>query len=567
MIRHLLISIILISCLLSQEIETFVVNKNIDISESFTFTIKIKDIDMDPEVDLSPMLDNFSVIIGPNIGSEYKFINGKKSTSRSISWTIVAQKVGKLKIPKLEVILGGKKYFTDEVTMNVSKKTIDESIGDMFLKIEVSDLDVRVGEQVIVTYTFFTRIASKVLSTEFPKYKNFWVEKLFDPAGQQITPDAWNDIEINGYKYKSIKMYEVALFPLSEGLFDLNSMIMKIETKEKDPGLRRLFWDDPFFDTFSQRTKARILVSELKTIKVSTLLNQPKNFTGAVGSFSVSSSISSEDVENGTPMTFYLRLKGEGNLDNIGRPDIEFPDNFDIFDGEIVKERDITDSVSGTITWEYNLIPRKEGNYTIEKVIIPFFDTKIESWSSVASKPIKLNVTKSSYIKKNINNNLLIDNKDIRYIKLSNTVWRVENSNNTYNISFFIIIGSILILLAPIFIKPLNHLIGNQSLVFKNKTALSNAINSIESSDSLYIDCPKAIRIFCKNKGLIDSINLDSLSLKDQIKDSVKLNDLNIIQGILDECSKYNYTDISTEDNIKLQKKTIKILTKINSYV
>jgi len=566
-IRHLLISIILISCLLSQEIETFVVNKNIDISESFTFTIKIKDIDMDPEVDLSPMLDNFSVIIGPNIGSEYKFINGKKSTSRSISWTIVAQKVGKLKIPKLEVILGGKKYFTDEVTMNVSKKTIDESIGDMFLKIEVSDLDVRVGEQVIVTYTFFTRIASKVLSTEFPKYKNFWVEKLFDPAGQQITPDAWNDIEINGYKYKSIKMYEVALFPLSEGLFDLNSMIMKIETKEKDPGLRRLFWDDPFFDTFSQRTKARILVSELKTIKVSTLLNQPKNFTGAVGSFSVSSSISSENIENGTPMTFYLRLKGQGNLDNIGRPHIKFPDNFDIFDGEIVKERDITDSVSGTITWEYNLIPRKEGNYTIEKVIIPFFDTKIESWSSVASKPIKLNVTKSSYIKKNINNNLLIDNKDIRYIKLSNTVWRVENSNNTYNISFFIIIGSILILLAPIFIKPLNHLIGNQSLVFKNKTALSNAINSIESSDSLYIDCPKAIRIFCKNKGLIDSINLDSLSLKDQIKDSVKLNDLNIIQGILDECSKYNYTDISTEDNIKLQKKTIKILTKINSYV
>ena len=556
MIRHLLISIILISCLLSQEIETFVVNKNIDISESFTFTIKIKDIDMDPEVDLSPMLDNFSVIIGPNIGSEYKFINGKKSTSRSISWTIVAQKVGKLKIPKLEVILGGKKYFTDEVTMNVSKKTIDESIGDMFLKIEVSDLDVRVGEQVIVTYTFFTRIASKVLSTEFPKYKNFWVEKLFDPAGQQITPDAWNDIEINGYKYKSIKMYEVALFPLSEGLFDLNSMIMKIETKEKDPGLRRLFWDDPFFDTFSQRTKARILVSELKTIKVSTLLNQPKNFTGAVGSFSVSSSISSENIENGTPMTFYLRLKGQGNLDNIGRPHIEFPDNFDIFDGEIVKERDITDSVSGTITWEYNLIPRKEGNYTIEKVIIPFFDTKIESWSSVASKPIKLNVTKSSYIKKNINNNLLIDNKDIRYIKLSNTVWRVENSNNAYNVSFFIIIGSILILLAPIFIKPLNHLIGNQSLVFKNKTALSNAINSIESSDSLYIDCPKAIKIFCKNKGLID-----------QIKDSVKLNDLNIIQGILDECSKYNYTDISTEDNIKLQKKTIKILTKINSYV
>ena len=437
MIRNLLVSIILTSCLLSQEIETFVVSKNIDIDQSFNFTIKIKGIDIDPEVDISPMLNNFSIIMGPNIGSEYKFINGKKSTSRSISWTVISKKIGEVKIPKLEVILAGKPYFTDELIMNVSKKATDTVSSDMFLKIEVSDLDVKIGEQVIVTYTFFTRIASKVLSTEFPKYKDFWVEKLFDPAGKEITPDAWNDIEINGYKYKSIKMYEVALFPLSEGTFDLNSMIMKIETKEKDPGIRRLFWDDPFFDTFSQRTKARILVSGQKTIKVSKLLNQPQNFTGAVGNFSVISSTSSESVENGTPMTFYLKLRGEGNLNNIGRPIIDFPDDFDVFDGEILTQRDITDSVSGTIAWEYNLIPRKEGNYTIKAISIPFFDTKIENWNSTTSKPIKLNVTKSSYSEKNSNNNELINNKDIRYIKLGDVVWRTANSNNVYNISFF----------------------------------------------------------------------------------------------------------------------------------
>jgi hypothetical protein len=315
------------------------------------------------------------------MGSEYKFINGKKSISRSISWTIIAKKPGQIKIPRLEVVLDGKQYLTEELTMNVSKKETDTIATDMFLKIEVSDSDVKIGEQVIVTYTFFTRIASKVLSTEFPKYKDFWVEKLFDPAGKEITPDAWNDIEINVYKYKSIKMYEVALFPLSEGTFDLNSMIMKIETKEKDPGIRRLFWDDPFFDTFSQRTKARILVLEQKTIKVSKLLNQPQNFTGAVGNFSVVSSASSVSVENGTPMTFYLRLKGEGNLNNIGRPIIDFPDDFDVFDGEILTQRDITDSVSGTITWEYNLIPRKEGNYIIKAISIPIFYLSIKEWN------------------------------------------------------------------------------------------------------------------------------------------------------------------------------------------
>lgn len=567
MTRYLLFITIFISSLISQNIETFVVSKNIDIDQSFNFTIKIKDIDIDPEVDISPMLDNFSVIMGPNMGSEYKFINGKKSISRSISWTIIAKKPGQIKIPRLEVVLDGKQYLTEELTMNVSKKETDTIATDMFLKIEVSDSDVKIGEQVIVTYTFFTRIASKVLSTEFPKYKDFWVEKLFDPAGKQIKPEAWNDIEINGYKYKSIKIYEVALFPLSEGKFDLNSMIMKIETKEKDPGIRRLFWEDPFFDTFSQRTKARILVSEQKTINVSKLINKPKDFTGAVGSFDIMSSVSSDIVENGTPMTFYLKLIGEGNLSNIGRPIISFPDDFDIFDGEILIERNITDSVSGAITWEYNLIPRKEGNYIISAISVPFFDTEKESWNLAKSNPIKLNITKSAYIESNSKDSQVIDTKDIRYIKLSDTIWKTENSSNIYNISFFIILTSIFIFLAPLFIKPLNNFIEDQSMVLKNKSALSNALKLLKSSDSLYVDCPKAIRFYCKDKRLIDSINFDSLSLIGKIKGKIKSKDLVIVESILNECSQYNYADISTKDSMKIQQKTIKILNKIDSYV
>lgn len=567
MTRYLLFITIFISSLISQNIETFVVSKNIDIDQSFNFTIKIKDIDIDPEVDISPMLDNFSVIMGPNMGSEYKFINGKKSISRSISWTIIAKKPGQIKIPRLEVVLDGKQYLTEELTMNVSKKETDTIATDMFLKIEVTDSDVKIGEQVIVTYTFFTRIASKVLSTEFPKYKDFWVEKLFDPAGKQIKPEAWNDIEINGYKYKSIKIYEVALFPLSEGKFDLNSMIMKIETKEKDPGIRRLFWEDPFFDTFSQRTKARILVSEQKTINVSKLINKPRDFTGAVGSFDIMSSVSSDIVENGTPITFYLKLIGEGNLSNIGRPIISFPDDFDIFDGEILIERNITDSVSGAITWEYNLIPRKEGNYIISAISVPFFDTEKESWNLAKSNPIKLNITKSAYIESNSKDSQVIDTKDIRYIKLSDTIWKTENSSNIYNISFFIILTSIFIFLAPLFIKPLNNFIEDQSMVLKNKSALSNALKLLKSSDSLYVDCPKAIRFYCKDKRLIDSINFDSLSLIGKIKGKIKEKDLVIVESILNECSQYNYADISTKDSMKIQQKTIKILNKIDSYV
>ena len=100
---------------------------------------------------------------------------------------------------------------------------------------------------------------------------------MFDPVGMQFTPESWEDIELNGYNYKSLKIFEVAIFPLKEGVFDLESMIMKVETKEKDSSFNRLFWDDPFFDTFSQRTKAKILVSDPITIEVSSLKNIPEN--------------------------------------------------------------------------------------------------------------------------------------------------------------------------------------------------------------------------------------------------------------------------------------------------
>ena len=178
-----------------------------------------------------------------------------------------------------------------------------------------------------------------------------------------------------------------------DGSFDLDPMIMKVETKESDPSFKRLFWDDPFFDTFSQKTKARILVSDKKTITVNPLNNKPDSFTGAVGVFDISSSLSSTDVENGTPVTFYIKLKGEGNLDNIGRPRIDFPKNLDVFDGEITKERDISDKVSGLLVWEYNLIPRKSGKYTIPSVKFPFIDTKRESWKNLRSFAIYLNGT------------------------------------------------------------------------------------------------------------------------------------------------------------------------------
>jgi len=566
-VKKALSFLFLFSSLFSQNLETIVSDREISLNESIDFTIKLDNINTNPEVNFDPVLNYFSIISGPNIGSEYKFINGKKSSSRSISWRIIPKRTGEINIPSLEVKVGKKIYFTNEMKVTVSEKISNSTNNDMFLKIEVSNENVKVGEQINIKYTFFTRIASKVIETEFPSYEGFYEEKLYDPSGSKITPDSWNDVEIDNYKYKSIKLYEVALFPMFDGSFDLEPMIMKVETKEKDPGFNRLFWDDPFFDTFGQKTKARILVSDKKTINVSSLKDKPDNFTGAVGIFDISSYLSSSDIENGTPITFYIKLKGEGNLDNIGRPLVDFPNNIDVFEGEITKERDISDRVSGSIVWEYNLIPRKSGKYSLPSVKFSFFNTNTDSWKNIRTKPLKLDVTKS--IKKNYDssNNDILTGKKIRYIKLDTPNWNKHNSNRFYAISLSIIFISLLLFLSPIFSIKISSFIEEKASEFRNKSALSNSLDSISSSEDIHKDCLKIISAFFYDKNMISSINVDSIVLDDELRNKIEIKHLKKLKSILEHCNQYKYTDISSSKDTAIKQKTIKLLTEINEYV
>lgn len=568
MVRAFLIILSFISFVFSQEISSSVSTKNISITESVIFTIKISDIDENPSVDISEIEDSFSIISGPNIGSEYRFVNGNRTSSRSISWTLIAKSHGSLTIPSLNVIVGSKTFITEPHEIIVSKQNTDQSIKDLFLEVKVSKDKAFVGEQVKLTYTFYTRVASKVLSTEFPEYNDFWVEKLFDPVGMQFTPESWNDIEIDGNNYKSLKIYEVALFPLQEGVYTLESMIMKIETKNKDSSFNRLFWDDPFFDTFSQRTRAKLLVSDPIKIEVSSLSNIPQNFTGAVGKFTLNSSLSNSNIDEGSPTVFKVVLNGEGNLSNIGRPKITFPDDIDVFEGETKVEKNISDDFSGSIIWEYNLIPRKNGIFMIDAIEIPFFNSVTKSWSNASSKDIKLTVNKSTIFDSSDKDILSSNSNVIRYIRVGDQDWISSSKMNIQNTIFYILIISLLLFIMPFFdssFKKLKKFINN---FIKVNTALNNAIKSIESSSSIYEDGTKIIIKYFYQKNILSTKNIDISSLKNILIQKINKNDFDVIVKHLDDFQAKSYSQLKGDEDVQNIISSLKIvLNKVDSYV
>ena len=568
MVRIFLITLLLLNFTFPQEISSSISTKNISITESVIFTIKISDIDENPSVDISEIEDFFSIISGPNIGSEYRFVNGNRTSSRSISWTLIAKNHGKLVIPSLNVIIGKKTLVTNSHEILVSKQNTEQSIKDLFLEVKVSKDKAYVGEQVKLTYTFYTRIASKVLSTEFPEYNDFWVEKLFDPVGIKFTPESWDDIEIDGYNYKSLKIYEVALFPLQEGVYTLESMIMKIETKNKDSSFNRLFWDDPFFDTFSQRTRAKLLVSDPVTIEVSPLSNIPQNFTGAVGKFTLNSSLSNSNIDEGSPTVFKVVLNGEGNLSNIGRPKIIFPDDIDVFEGETKAEKNISDDFSGSIIWEYNLIPRKNGIFMIDAIEIPYFNSVTKSWSIASSKDIKLNVNKSTIFDSSDKDILSSNSNLIRYIRVGDQDWISSSKMNIQNTIFYILIISLLLFITPFFDSSFKRLRRFINDFIKVNSALNNAIKSLESTNSIYIDGTKIIIRYFYQKNILSTKNIDISSLKNILRQKINKNDFDIISGHLDDFQTKSYSQLKGDKDVQTIVSSLKIvLNKVDIYV
>lgn len=568
MVRILILNLFFSALIFPQQLSTSVSSENINITESVIYTIKIKDTEENPIIDISSLENFFSIIAGPNIGSEYKFINGEKSSSRSISWTLIPLSYGVLNIPSFEVDISGKKIKTKPFKINVTKQALDQAIKELFLEVKVSDNNVVVGEQVILTYTFYTRIASKVLSTEFPEYSDFWVEKLFDPVGIQFTPESWNDIEIEGYNYKYLKMYEVAIFPIKEGTFNLPSMIMKVQTKNSDSSFSRLFFSDPFFDTFSQMTRAKILVSDPLSIKVSSLNNIPSNFTGAVGKFNLSSTVSEKNIDEGSPTILRLTLEGEGNLGNIGRPKINFPNDLDIFEGETNIYKEISNNFSGSVTWEYNLIPRKHGLYQIDSIKIPFYNSSTKSWSTASSKPLQLNVNKSTIFDKNDKDIVSQNSNIIRYNRLGNQRW-ISNSNIKIEKGvIYILTLSLILFVMPFFqstFKLLQHKILSFILI---QSAMNQLIDRFNSTNSIFLDGPRIITDYFYQKKIIKSFNVDISTLKHLLSRKIKKADFKILSNFLDECQAKSYSQLDDkENNKKTISMLIKTLSSIDKYV
>ena len=166
--------ILLVNPIIAGTVRATVDANTVTMNETFTFKIEAVDTDKMPSVNISPMLDNFTIVSGPAQQTNYSWVNGKSTLTKSLTWTMAPNRTGTLTIPELIVSIGRKKYKTAPIRISVKKSGTVASTGELFLLTEIDKSEAFVGEQLTVTYKLYTRLQLGLENIEYPKSVGFW---------------------------------------------------------------------------------------------------------------------------------------------------------------------------------------------------------------------------------------------------------------------------------------------------------------------------------------------------------------------------------------------------------
>lgn len=414
-----------------------------------------------------PSFTDFLVLSGPNQSTSMQFINGAMSQSISYSYILQPRSEGKFTIGAASIESGGKKIQSNSVSIEVTKgstqprqqpsqsqedASISKQIGDnLFIRVSVDKSNIFLGEQITATYKLYTRVnITNYGVSKVPALTGFWSQEIDLPKNPQFGNEVFN-----GVQYRVATLKKTALFPQQSGTLEIDAMeadfVVQVQTRRRGGDIFDQFFNDPFFGNVRNveyKSKSNSLKINVRPLPP----NPPAGFSGAVGKFTPEFWLDKTETKSNEPVTLKVKISGRGNLKLIQPLKINFPSNLEVYEPKISDNiSQGTNVISGSRTFEYLLIPRRQGNQKISSFAFTYFDPDKKDYVSIASPDFNINVTKGTEIVSApvaglSKEEIKLLGQDIRFIKSESVKFRKQGQ------AFF---GSLLFTIltaAPVFL-------------------------------------------------------------------------------------------------------------------
>jgi hypothetical protein len=383
-------------------------------------------------------IPGFEILYGPSRSSSYsvQIINGHQSSVSSVTYgyTLMARKPGTYVIPHITVNVDGHSYASNSVRIKVvpggggsssgnasqggspqpvnSKSSVGHiSNKDLFISVTANKSQVYEQEPILLTYRVYTRLNLRQLAGKMPDLKGFMVKEVPLPQQKSFSIGSYN-----GQNYYTTVWSQYVMFPQQTGKLVIPQIRFDGIVEFSNPNVDPI---DAFFNGNSgafERKKS--VISPSLAVMVRPLPSKPVNFSGAVGHFSIKSQLRTLHPRENETLDLQVQISGTGNVDLIKVPSVNFPGDFDTYDPKQTSQSKLTTAgMVGNMTIDYVAVPKHRGSYTIPGIDFTYFDTSTNSYKTIHTAPINVDVAKGEKSIYSDKQKEILARSDINYIK------------------------------------------------------------------------------------------------------------------------------------------------------
>ena len=461
-----------------------------------------------------PPLNDFRVQ-GPFISvQEYNF-NGRRGFEKSYKYYLIPKRQGVFTIKESQIEFNGKLYKSNALKIKIVKAipqqndpyqngAVVRADDNLYLITEISKTNPYVNEPITVVYKlYFSYNIGITNSRELskPKYNDFWSQNI------EIKQPVAQEGIFKGQNYRYIILKKTVLYPQKSGDLVIEPLSMDIDCQvpRGQPN---------FFGQVEVVNDSKRVSTGTKIINVRPLpeKGKPQGFSGAVGRFSFDVMPSRTTLKTGESLDLNISAIGNGNLKLFNLPKPELPSSLEMYDPQHTEN--VTTPLSGmngSISDKYTIIPQEKGDFVIKPIQFSYFDLSSNSYKSILSKEIHLNVLQGSEIaKSNIQNSESKEGsntkKTFAFIKQKTTLKPIELDDFLgSNLFYGLIVLPFLAIPALVFFRKRKQaddadVVGNKKKKANAlaKKYLSEAKKQINNKEPFYIALEKAMHNFLK---------------------------------------------------------------------
>jgi len=514
-----------------------------------------------------PDFENFRVVGGPNQAISNSYINGKRSFSKTYSYFLSPQGRGTFTIGQATIDVNGETYKTPPVQVEVTSAVEVPKDGNnsdyvasesVHLVAEISKTDPYLNEAITVSYKLYVShdvsITSNWREIDTPKYADFWSQNIDNQGSFKVYEG-----KFEGEDYRYVILRTTVLYPQKIGELEIEPLTLDVPIDI--PGTRR--------DIFGRRLMSRVnktISAGRRTINVKPLPleGKPDTFNGAVGDFQFGVTPSKTKLDANESLELKVKVSGEGNLKLFNLPSVKLPNSLEMYEPEHSENIKTTASgIRGSVEDNYTVVPQFKGNYPLNPITFSFFDPKTETYKTLSSKEIILEVengpvTSSNTLGTPTNNSkqaVVLSKDQFKYIKLDANLQPINKEQFFKSTLFWSLVGGPFLLI-PIFIlagkkrkKRLQDVEGNKLRKANRlvKKYLSDAKKNIDNKEAFYESLERALHNYLKAKLYIETSEMSKERISSLLSEkNVETSTVNEFIALLKSCEFARYASDSS---------------------